>query len=335
MYEGRADLLPEFGAFVDALAAHGPISLSGLDWSLAPASGGLRRRRAVGAVQPVVVRAAHGDVGARAYLPASPAPSPRADARGWPVLVWLHGGAWVSGGLDDIEADGAARELCARAGGAVVSVDYRLAPAHPYPAALDDVLAVLAWIADGESGLPVDPDRVVVGGASAGGNLAAGAALWARDHGGPALAGQLLVYPALRPPADGGEVGQTDPSGAGPPFGASALLAPGALAEMWRTYLGPGADLAEPSPYAAPGVASDLRGVTPAAVVVAGFDPFRAEGEEYAASLAAAGVAVELAVARRTIHGFLAFVGEIPALDDELEQVGRLLRTLWSDGTSG
>lgn len=127
-----------------------------------------------------------GDIAVRVYRP---------DGAGLPILVFAHGGGWVFCDLDS--HDGLCRDLANRIGAVVVSVDYRLAPEHPWPAAAEDVYAVVTWAADNASALGGDPARIVVGGDSAGGNLAAVTALMARDRNGPALAGQLLLYPVI------------------------------------------------------------------------------------------------------------------------------------------
>ena len=225
----------------------------------------------------------HGPVPVRIYVP--DAPSPR------PALVLLHGGGFVFG---DVEThDPTARRFCAEAGVVVASVDYRLAPEHPFPAAVDDAEAATRWTIDHATELGADPERVVVSGDSAGGNLAAVVARRLRDAGGPPLAGQLLIYPTtdMRP-------GDHHPS--------KRELAEGYgldAAEMaWfgERYLNGEADTEHPD--ASPLLASDLSGLPPAFVLTAEYDPLRDEGDAYAARLAEAGVPVEHVRLAGTIH---------------------------------
>ncbi|WAL63637.1 alpha/beta hydrolase [Amycolatopsis cynarae] len=212
---------------------------------------------------------------------------------GIPAVVWLHGGAFILGDLDATDA------LCARisdeAGALVVNVDYRLAPEHPCPAGLDDSVAALDWVAAHAGDLGVDPARIAIAGASAGGCLAAGVALKARDRGGPPLAFQLLVYPVLDDRCATASARETVPA---PVFDARSNVV------MWRTYLAG----RTPDAYAAPARAEDLSGLPPAMIVVAELDPLRDEAIEYANRLSAAGVEVILEDVPGTFHGFDAVV---------------------------
>ncbi|GGM58845.1 alpha/beta hydrolase [Dactylosporangium sucinum] len=215
-----------------------------------------------------------------------------ADAGGaLPVVVWCHAGGFCIGSAADDD------RLCARlatgADAIVVAVDYRLAPEHPYPAALDDGYTVLTWLASG--GLPgADPARIAVAGASAGGGLAAGLALLARDSGGPALAFQLLTQPVL-----------DDRLGtASMRAGAGAAVFSRADAETcWAHYLR-GLRGAPVPVYAAPLRATDLAGVAPAYVLAAGLDCLRDEAIAYALAMQRDGVPVELHVVPGVPHGF-------------------------------
>ncbi|RBY84344.1 alpha/beta hydrolase [Blastococcus sp. TF02A-26] len=205
-----------------------------------------------------------------------------------PALLYAHGGGFVTGSAAGSVAATAA--LSAAAGAVVVSVDYRLAPEHPFPAAFEDCWSALCWLVDGAAGLGVDPARIAVGGISAGAGLAAGLALAARDRGGPAVCFQLLDIPVL-------DDGLESPSMQD--FTDTPLWTRSDAEHSWRHYLG-GADA---SPYAAPARAGDLTGLPPAYVAVCEFDPLRDEGIGYAQRLLAAGVPVELHCFPGTFHG--------------------------------
>lgn len=220
-------------------------------------------------------------------------------------LVYLHGGSWYLGGLDS--HDSIVAELAERAGIAVVAVDYRLAPEHRFPAACDDALAALDWVAANAAALAIDPARLGVGGDSAGGNLAAGLALAARDRGAPRLKAQFLVYPLLDRHDPAGHSGDAsgDPGAAGAP-----LLEAEEIRFAIRCYAG--AEALPDDPRAAPLLAGAFSGLPPAAILAAEADPLRADAERYAAALRAAGVAVDLELARGVVHGFLRARRESP-----------------------
>ncbi|WP_327674570.1 alpha/beta hydrolase [Kitasatospora sp. NBC_00458] len=207
-------------------------------------------------------------------------------ARG--AVVWMHGGGMVFGDLDT-EHPWAAM-LAAGSGAVVISVDYRRAPEHHYPAALDDVLAVLAWTAEHAAELGVDPALIAVGGHSAGAGLAAGAALRARDEQGPPIRFQLLNEPGLDDRQETwSQVNFTD----------TPWQDRDKIAASWRHYLG-----GRPAtPYAAPARAADVSGLPPAYIASAEFDPLRDENIEYALRLLRAGVSVELHQWPGTFHG--------------------------------
>ena len=233
----------------------------------------------------------HGDVPVRLYA-ASTKP-------GLPILVYFHGGGWVLGDLET--HDGTCRTLAKLIDGIVIAVDYRLAPEHKFPVALDDCYAATRWAAENAASLGGDAQRIAVGGDSAGGNLSACVALKARDEGTPRLVHQLLVYPvtdrrfdtaSYRDNAEGYFLSRAD------------------MEWFWNHYLTSDADA--DNPYAAPLRATDLRGLPPATVVTAEFDPLRDEGEAYAARLKEAGVPVDLRRYDGVIHGFFS-MGDILA----------------------
>ncbi|NIH83874.1 alpha/beta hydrolase [Amycolatopsis granulosa] len=228
-----------------------------------------------------------GDLPVRVYFPHHAGDEPR------PVVVFCHGGGFV---FCDIEShDGFCREMSAGTGAVVVSVDYRLAPEHKAPAAADDACAAFRWAAAHAAELGGDPARVFVAGDSAGGNLAAVACLTARDEGGPAVAGQVLIYPVLDPSCDT-ESYHRYATG----FGNTKAH----MEWYWRQYL-PGDGIPEPRHRIVPSAADTLRGLPPAIVVTAGLDPLASEGRAYAGALARDGVPVTHRHYPGLFHGFL------------------------------
>ena len=261
----------------------------------------------VAAVEDVVVPRDGDRIAARIYRPSVPAE----EAAG--AIVWLHGGGWVMGDLDGF--DRVCRALCNAAGHVVASIDYRLAPECPFPAAVHDADAALRWArGDGALQLGCAPDRVLVGGDSAGGNLAAVAALHARHDGLDPLRAQLLVYPALDPGMD---------SDAYREFAAGTGLTAEEMALCWGTYLG---DAERADPDASP-LDADLAGAAPAAIAVAGVDPLRDDGLRYAEALRAAGVAAETIVFEDMIHGFLRWGGVVDRTRELISWLAEHART--------
>jgi len=208
-----------------------------------------------------------------------------------PTLVFFHGGGWVIGDLDT--HDVLCRQLTAEAGMMVISVDYRLAPESKFPAAADDAWAATRWIVANASRLGVDTQRVAVGGDSAGGNLAAVVALMARDAGAPSIAYQLLLYPVT-------DVGTE--TGSYRSFAEGYLLTRDGMKWFFDHYLRTQADVDDWR--VSPLRAKSLKGVAPALIVTAGFDPLRDEGEAYAQALRNAGVRVDYVCYGGMIHGF-------------------------------
>jgi acetyl esterase len=227
-----------------------------------------------------------GPIPARFYAPGGlPAEEPT------PLLVYFHGGGWVIGDLDT--HDGVCRFLAAAAGTAVLSIDYRLAPEHPFPAAVEDAWAGFAWAEANAAQLGIDPARIAVGGDSAGGNMAAVVSLLAKAAGGPMPAMQLLIYPP------------TDSAGDLPSrnlFRDGFMLTKNDMDNFEHHYLPPGTDATDPRVSVL--LAPDLTGLPPAYVATAGFDPLRDEGEAYGLRMREAGVQVALRRHPGLIHGF-------------------------------
>ena len=252
----------------------------------------IRREAAAATGRPVTVRSvadltvggAAGPLPARHYTPDEPG-GPH------PLLLFLHGGGFVVCDLDT--HDQACRLLCRQAGVQVLSVAYRLAPEHPFPAAVSDAWAALCWAAGNAAGLGADPARLAVGGDSAGGNLSAVVAQRAAREDGPALALQLLIYPA---------VDRTTSYRSLELFADGYFLTRAEIDWFDRNYSSP-EDRGDPR--LSPIRGADLSGLAPALVVTAGFDPLRDEGEAYAAAMAAAGTEVRLRRHPGMIHGFV------------------------------
>lgn len=241
----------------------------------------------VASVRNLEARGPAGPIPLRSYRPAGSS----ADAR-LPVLVYYHGGGWVIGDLDT--HDVLCRELANQSGCAVVAVDYRLAPEHRFPAAVEDAIAAARWVRANAAQLKVDADRMAVGGDSAGGNLAAVVALATRDAGDLPLAFQLLIYPA------------TDQRRGWPSHatnGEGYLLTHDSIAYYHDHYLGGAAhDL---DWRASPLLHEDHSRLPPAFVLTAGYDPLRDEGLQYAHRLSAAGNRATLVNFERQVHGFI------------------------------
>ena len=259
----------------------------------------------------------HGPVPVRIYTPVDHLPA------GAPCLVWLHGGGFIGGDLDMHEADWTAREVCAAAGTVVVSVDYRLAVGGVcYPVPHDDTVAAVTWVRDRAVDLGIDPARITIGGASAGGNLTAGAAVKLRDRDGWVPAALALVYPVLHARV---------PS---PPLSLAAALAelppvfhtpPGEERPLTENYLGGPLSSADGYAFAANAILDRL---CPTLVLNAEYDNLRPSGEAFTAALALAGVDVLQLTVRGMLHGFL----NLPA---EVEPVRRCLDLIAETVTRG
>lgn len=221
-----------------------------------------------------------------------------AAGRALPVLLYLHGGGWVVGDLDT--HDSVCRALARRTDCGVLSLDYRLAPENPFPAALEDGWAALQWLHEHAAEVGVDATRIAIGGDSSGGNLAAVLAMRARDRGGPQLKGQVLIYPV------------TDCDLEAPSYrtaGTGYGLTRDSMTWYWAQYLPD--ETRRPNPDASPLRARDHSALPPAFVLTCGLDPLASEGAAYADSLRKAGVPVEHVHEPDMIHGYIRMAGAI------------------------
>jgi acetyl esterase len=285
---------PQTKALVDQIVASGYPGFSNMTVEEARAAL-VQMRELAGPPEPIawedhLVRGPGGDFRVRLYQPEGEPPLP--------VLVYFHGGGFVCGSLDTI--DGPLRSLANRSGCAVASVEYRLAPEHRFPAAFEDAVAATEWVASRADSLGVDAARLAVGGDSCGGGLAAAVALWARDHDGPSIAFQFLIYPMLDPDCT---------SASQWTYGEGYLVMRDDLLWFWRHYL-PSVESGR-SPWASPLLASSFAALPPALVITAEFDPLRDEGEAYAAALAAARVPARVIRLEGMIHACFQMAGVI------------------------
>jgi acetyl esterase/lipase len=241
--------------------------------------------RQMAAIESLEIPGAGGPIPARLYVP------PGLPAGPQPLLVYFHGGGWVIGSLDT--HDGVCRFLAASVGARVLSVDYRLAPEHPFPAAVEDAFAAFHWATERAPQLDSDPARIAVAGDSAGGNLAAAVSLLAAAGGGRRPAMQLLLYPATD--AVGGQRSRDL-------FAEGFLLTKSNMDWFEAHYLPKGSDRSDPRVSMLG--AADLSGLPPTYIATAGFDPLRDEGELFAERAQAAGVPVALHRHTDLVHGF-------------------------------
>jgi acetyl esterase len=261
---------------------------------------------AVARVENRTIPGPAGEIPVRVYTPAGPGPHPG--------LVYFHGGGFVLCNLDT--HDGICRSLANAAGCVVVSVDYRLAPEHPYPAGPEDCYAATQWVAKNGSELGIDVGRLAIGGDSAGGNLTAVTALLARDRGGPALRFQLMVYPV------------TDCAFDTPSYRENAegyFLTTGMMRWFWEKYLTNPAEAGEA--YASPLRAANLANLPPGLCITAGYDPLRDEGEAYAARLREAGVDVRTTRYAGMFHGFLGMTAQLDKAREAVAEAAAALRS--------
>ncbi len=261
----------------------------------------------VGEVSDLSIEGPAGDIPLRIYRPESQGPHP--------AVVYFHGGGWTVGSLDT--HDGTARALTNAAECVIVSVDYRLAPENPFPAAVVDAYAATDWTATHGDALAVDTERIAVCGDSAGGNLSAAVSLMARDRDGPELAYQSLIYPAVNPPAIQW-FDSYDENAEG------YFLEYDSMDWFYDKYLAHETD--SRNSYAFPLLARNLSELPPATVLTCEFDPLRDEGIAYAERLEAAGVETRLEHYEGMIHGFVSLKDHIDRGHDAIDTIAEDLR---------
>ena len=304
-------LAPEIRSLLEGIAAEGGPAMETLSAAEArEASGGLEQL--AGDAEPVArienrtIPGRAGEIPVRIYFPDGDGP--------FPGVVFLHGGGWVVGDLDS--HDNVCRAICKRAGAVVVSVHYRLAPEHRFPAALEDSVDATAWVADNCAALGIDPRRLVIAGDSAGGNMATVVAAKARDAKGPAVALQILVYPV------------TDLSGSETAsyreFAEEHFLTR-ALMDWFADHYVPSAE-DRTTPDASPAFITDLSGLPPALVITAECDPLRDEGEAYAERMRDHGVPVTLTRYEGMIHPFVNFFGVTSSAHKAVDEIAAAIR---------
>jgi acetyl esterase len=304
---------PQCKAVLDGMAAAGGPPLE----ALTPAEARARRAAAAEAmaalsgpvvemwkVQDRICPGPAGDIPVRVYWPKN--------EEGLPILLYFHGGGWVLGDLNSW--DRTCRHVAAAGQCVLISVDYRLAPEHKFPAAVEDAYAALEWASETADSLGGDAKRIAVGGDSAGGNLATVICMMARDHKGPKVAFQLLIYPVTDHADDRQSMAE---------FGEGHFLTRAGMQWFWGHYLRVASD--GESPLASP-ILGELAGLPPALVITAECDPIRDQGEAYAARLQAAGVEASVLRYEGAIHVFFNLPGAIDAANQAIADAGAALR---------
>jgi len=258
---------------------------------------------AVGSVTARAIPGPGGPMGIRMYRPKDPLRA---------ALVYFHGGGWVIGSLEG--ADGTCRLLANRSRCLVISIGYRLAPETKFPGPVEDAYAAVRWVADNTADLRIDPARIAVGGSSAGGNLAAAAALVARDSGGPKIAFQVLIVPVTE---------LSSRAASHREFAEGYGLTSADMEWFGRHYVRTEADADEPH---ASVLRADLHDMPPAFVITAECDPLRDDGEAYAEKLRKLGIAARYKRYPGMFHGFMSFPGVLPEASEAFEDAGEGLR---------
>jgi len=265
----------------------------------------------VAEVRDISAPGPHGDIPIRLYR------AKAASDEAQPALVFVHGGGWVFGDLDT--HDNLCRAIANSADGTVLSVDYRLAPEHKFPKAVDDSWAAFTWAHANAAELSIDPDRLAIGGDSAGGNLAAVVAIEAKQRGGPRIASQILLYPV---------VDMAQNTNSYKELAKGYNLTASVMAWFRDHYLNGPADIA--NWRASPILASDIAGLPPAFIAVAGCDPLHDEGVAYAKLLKQNDVAVTLRRFPGQMHGFASMSGFLKAADEVIADIGAALKKNWT-----
>ncbi|MRH41158.1 alpha/beta hydrolase fold domain-containing protein [Aquibacillus halophilus] len=263
----------------------------------------------VGRVEDRTIPGPDGEIPVRIYTPHGQGP--------FPALIYFHGGGWVLGDLNS--SDTSCRLLTNGVNCVVISVDYRLAPEHKFPAAVNDAYATTRWVADNASSIEVNPNCLAVGGDSAGGNLAAVVAMMARDKAGPILSYQLLIYPIVNYNFDSNSYHEN---------ATGYMLTRDSMIWYWNHYLH-NKDEGN-HPYASPLQADDLNSLPPTLVITAEYDPLRDEGEAYAKRLKEAGVPVVFTRYKGMIHGFFTMTETIDKAKEATQQAVTALKKAFS-----
>ncbi len=304
---------PQAKAVMDQVATLGFPAAHTVSPQQARANAQARSRAAgpeVARVQDRTIPGPDSQLSVRIYTPPGSGP--------FPALVWFHGGGWVVGDLES--ADATARHLTLGAGCVVVSVDYRLAPEAKFPGPAEDCYAATRWVAEHAAEIGGSGNNLAVGGDSAGGNLAAAVCLMAKDRGGPSLGMQLLVYPVTaRDFQTGSYVDNAE----------GYNLTRDTMVWYWEQYLANDTD--GTNAYAAPQQAQDLRGLPPAVVITAEYDPLRDEGEAYAHRLQAVGVPTTCTRYPGMIHGFFGMSAVVDKGKDAIAQASAALNAAFAD----
>jgi acetyl esterase len=271
------------------------------------------RRRApdVAQVHEAMMPRPDSEGGSLRYRLYRPAGSSLSDAL--PVLLWFHGGGWTLGNIESYDV--ACREMANRSGCVLLALAYRLAPEHPFPAAVDDCFFATRWVAGNAASLAIDPTRMAVGGDSAGGNLAAVTALRCRDENGPALLFQMLIYPSTD---------QRGVSASHQRYAEGYLLSQASIRFFQSCYLRHDSDYLDWR--ASPLLAESLAGLPPALVITASHDPLVNDSHAYADRLEAAGVAVQRHAYPGMIHGFFTLGKAFADADIALAEAAESLR---------
>ena len=264
----------------------------------------LDQRPPVQSVEDRMIPSEEYDIPIRIYTPVGEGP--------FPLFIFFHGGGWVWGNLETHDVN--CRQIAIESGYKVIAVDYRLAPKHPFPAASNDCYTVTKWAAEHAREIRGDSTRIVVGGPSAGGNLAAAVTLMARERKEFSIYKQVLIYPAVDLTGDGEQYPSIKECGRG--FGLSIFET--------NPYIKEESDSMHP--YASPIKAQELTNLPPALILTAEYDPLRDEGEAYAAKLIKAGVHVECKRFKGTIHGFMFHFSELDDYKEGFKMVGLFLK---------
>ena len=264
----------------------------------------------VASVQNIIIPDTAGDIPARVYTPKGTGP--------FPIIVFYHGGGWVLGTLD--ESDNLCKALANKTSAVVISVDYRLAPEHVFPAAVDDAYTALVYISKNASRFDADASRIAVAGDSAGGNIAAVVSQMARDKKGPDIDCQILIYPVT-------DLSRTD-SYTYNKYQKGFFLTRGDMQSFISLYTPNPKDRA--NPYASPLCAQNFSSLPPALIITAEFDVLRAGGELYAKKLSDSGVAVKLSPYSGVFHGFVSVDSILKQSDMAVDEISALLKTTFA-----